>query len=356
MSAPHTSIDGETGNQGNSEPVIESFPLGFPWRTVDPFIVTVHHVDAYPAGTAAMTPVSFDGMRDGAADSRSGGWSMYYGSDVPGFPLHPHRGFETVTFIRRGTIDHSDSLGARARYGAGDVQWLTAGNGIVHAEMFPLLNEDAPNTAELFQIWLNLPAADKMAAPHFTMLWREDVPRVVLKDDAGGRTEVTVVAGAFGEVEPLPAPSDSWASKPEAELAIWQFVAEPTATWTLPPTAHRETHRTLYLVAGSVTIGDATFTAPRGIALRAGGPVTVEAGPDGAEALILQGRPIDEPVALGGPFVMNDQAEIVAAYADYRRTGFGGWPWASDGPVHPRESPRFAEHPDGRTEYPGADS
>jgi redox-sensitive bicupin YhaK (pirin superfamily) len=337
-------------------PVVTSFPLGFPWKTPDPFIVTVHHLDTFPTGTPSMAPASFDGVRDSSLDPRAGGWSMYYGTDVPGFPQHPHRGFETVTFIRRGTIDHSDSLGARARYGDGDVQWLTVGSGIVHAEMFPLLNTDGPNTAELFQIWLNLPARDKMVEPHFTMLWREDIPRVVLKDDDGGRTEVTVIAGAFGDVAALPAPADSWAAKPESELAIWQFVADPKATWVLPATAHAETQRTLYVFGGSVRIGDADFDAARGIELRAGSPLRVTAGPDGAEVLVLQSRPIAEPVALGGPFVMNDQAEIRAAYADYRRTGFGGWPWASDGPVHPRETPRFAENPDGRTEFPGDES
>ena len=93
------------------------------------------------------------------------------------FPQHPHRGFETVTFVRQGFIDHSDSLGATARFGRGDVQWLTAGEGIVHCEMFPLLDLDGPNPCELFQIWLNLPAADKMVEPYFTMLWNEDIPR-----------------------------------------------------------------------------------------------------------------------------------------------------------------------------------
>ena len=103
---------------------------------------------------------------------------MYHGSDVPGFPQHPHRGFETVTFVRRGLIDHSDSLGATARFGRGDTQWLTAGGGIVHSEMFPLVDTVEPNPTELFQIWLNLPAADKMVEPYFTMLWADDIPVV----------------------------------------------------------------------------------------------------------------------------------------------------------------------------------
>src|ERR1700728_708184 len=118
---------------------------------------------------------------------------MYHGSIVPRCPQHPHRGFETVTFMRQGTIDHSDSLGAAARFGHGDAQWLTAGVGIVHSEMFPLLEHDHPNPVELFQIWLSLPRADKMAPPHFAMLWDRDIPRVVFKDDEGRSTHVAIV-------------------------------------------------------------------------------------------------------------------------------------------------------------------
>ena len=106
---------------------------------------------------------------------------------VPGFPAHPHRGFETVTYVRAGLIDHSDSLGAAARFGRGDVQWLTAGPASSTAEMFPLLDRDGPNPLELFQIWLNLPAEDKMVEPHFAMLWADDIPRHVAGDDGGRR-------------------------------------------------------------------------------------------------------------------------------------------------------------------------
>ena len=136
---------------------------------------------------------------------------MYHGRRVPGFPSHPHRGFETVTYVRRGLIDHSDSLGAAARFGRGDTQWLTAGRGIVHAEMFPLFDEDAPNPLELFQIWLNLPAADKMAEPHFAMLWAEDTPTLHHLDSAGLATDVTMIAGRLGDLEPPAPPPASWA-------------------------------------------------------------------------------------------------------------------------------------------------
>jgi redox-sensitive bicupin YhaK (pirin superfamily) len=118
------------------------------------------------------------------------GWRMYHGRVVPGFPSHPHRGFETVTVVRRGLVDHADSTGAAARYGGGDVQWLTAGSGIQHAEMFPLLARDRGNPLELFQIWLNLPAADKMAEPHFAMVWSRFRASSDAKEGTGGSATV----------------------------------------------------------------------------------------------------------------------------------------------------------------------
>ena len=155
------------------EIVLETVPLtGTPWPTIDPFLFCVHHDDDYPTGNGRFGPdASLAGREMGADFEGVDGWRMYHGTEVPGFPQHPHRGFETVTYVRRGVIDHSDSLGAAARFGAGDTQWLTAGRGIVHSEMFPLLRDDEPNPLELFQIWVNLPAASKLTDPHFAMLW-----------------------------------------------------------------------------------------------------------------------------------------------------------------------------------------
>src|SRR4051812_16196465 len=201
--------------------ILQTVPLGPRWPTLDPFLFCAHHDDAYPAGDEHMAPVvPIDDRELGQDFSGTDGWSMYHGRTVPGFPNHPHRGFETVTYVRQGLIDHSDSLGAAARFGRGDVQWLTAGRGIVHAEMFPLLEREAPNPLELFQIWLNLPAADKLVDPYFTMFWDGDVPVVRTVDADGRATEVTVIAGALGDVTPPAPPPDSYASRPEADVAI----------------------------------------------------------------------------------------------------------------------------------------
>jgi len=337
-----------------TNPVLETVPLGFQWATVDPFLFCVHHLDLYPEANEFMGPAASLAARDLGMDfAGADGWRMYHGSTVPGFPQHPHRGFETVTFVRQGFIDHSDSLGATARFGRGDVQWLTAGKGIVHCEMFPLLDRGGPNPCELFQIWLNLPAADKMVDPYFTMLWNEDLPRQVVTDDDGRATEVTIIAGELAGLRPPPPPPDSWASRAEADLAIWHLVMAPNARYELPAAAP-DTGRTFYVFEGGVRVEEHNLEASIGAVVRADARLHIAAGPYGAEALVLQGRPIGEPVAQYGPFVMNDRRGIEQAFADYRATGFGGWPWPTDDPVHPRDAGRFARHPDGRLEVPAA--
>jgi redox-sensitive bicupin YhaK (pirin superfamily) len=337
-----------------ADPVLQTVPLSMPWPTLDPFLFCVHHDDAYPAGDGHQAPVGSLAGRDIGQDFAGvDGWRMYHGTRVPGFPQHPHRGFETVTFVRRGLVDHADSLGAAARYGRGDVQWLTAGGGIVHAEMFPLLDEDGPNPLELFQIWLNLPAEDKMVDPYFTMLWDQDIPREVVVDEQGRTVEITVIAGRLGSAEPPPPPPSSWASRADADLAIWHLRLEPGASWVIPAAATAETNRVLYQFEGSgLDIAGHVLGASTGAVLATDAPVTIRAGAEAVEALVLQGRPIGEPVAQYGPFVMNDRAGIEQAFADYRRTEFGGWPWPADDPVHGDDPARFARHADGRIDRP----
>ena len=347
-----------------ASPILKIKALGFPWDTIDPFLFCAYHDDAYPEGNGEMGPrASLAGRQIGQDFSRKDGWSMYHGADVPGFPGHPHRGFETVTIVRKGLIDHADSLGAAARFGCGDVQWVTAGAGIVHSEMFPLLDTTGPNPLELFQIWLNLPAKNKMVPAHFTMLWSEKIPRQVATDEQGRATEIAVISGQLIEatgtqpLNPLDVPSpppDSWASQPDADVAIWTIRMAPGARWVLPAAAGVETNRQLYFFKGaSVSVAGQAINSHAAIELR--GDTAVELVNDAsvaAEFLLLQGKPIGEPVAQYGPFVMNTREEIAQAMQDYQRTQFGGWPWPSEAPVHGRDPARFARQPDGREERP----
>jgi redox-sensitive bicupin YhaK (pirin superfamily) len=326
-------------------------PLGFTWETGDPFLFCVHHLDHYPAGNDQLGPAaSLEGRNLGQDFTKRDGWRMYHGERVPGFPAHPHRGFETVTVVLEGFVDHSDSHGASGRYGNGDVQWMTAGAGLQHAEMFPLLNQDKANPLELFQIWLNLPKAKKFSKPHYKMLWAEDIPVYHEKDSNGRLTEVTLIAGSIGDISaPAPAP-DSWAADPGNEIGIWLIKMEAHASWTIP-TASFEVNRTLYFYKGSeIHMAGIDILPYHSVELLTDQPVIIENGGQDAFCLILQGRPINEPVVQHGPFVMNNALEIQQAFNDYRKTQFGGWPWPSHDHVHGQELRRFAKYSDGREE------
>lgn len=340
---------------------LASSPLGMHWPTLDPFLFCAHHDDHYPRGNGRFGPaVSLAGRQIGNDFSRQGGFSMYHGQQVPGFPAHPHRGFETVTLVRRGRIDHADSLGAAARFGDGDVQWLTAGSGIVHAEMFPLLDEQRDNPAELFQIWLNLPARRKLCAPYFSMLWADRLARVALPDAEGRVSTLCVVTGRLPGLQalgPAPAPPpDSWASEPDADVGIFTLALAPGARFTLPAAAGRHTRRVLYYFLGQgLQLDGQAVGSHAALQVDASRPqALVNRSEGGVELLVLQGRPIGEPVAQHGPFVMNTRAELQTAFDDYQRTRFGGWPWDSDAPVHGPDPARFARRPGGVLDRPAA--
>ena len=329
-------------------------PLGAQWPGIDPFLFTVHHRDRFPAadGQTMRPAASLDGRQIGQDFSGKDGWSMYHGDTVPGFPQHPHRGFETVTVVLEGVVDHTDSLGAAARFGHGDTQWLTAGSWICHAEMMPLLNQDGPNPLELFQIWLNLAPEDKAAKPHFDMFWAEETP-IVVRGEEGAAARFRVIAGEIDGVRALDPPPNSWAARPENHLAIWIVTLDPGVSTELPGT-DPAVGRVLYNYGGPVAVDgqqigyDAAVLAPE--------PVTVAAGDDGAAFLVLQARPIGAPVVQQGPFVGNSREDIISAMEDYRAGAFGQWDLPSNGPVHPHGQTRFARYPDGSEKRPSGAS
>lgn len=324
---------------------IEIFPLGFPWETEDPFLFCVHHLDHYPEGNSDMGPdASLEGRALGNDFVIKDGWRMYHGTTIPGFPSHPHRGFETITIVTKGFCDHSDSLGASARFGNGDVQWMTAGSGVQHSEMFPLLKQDAPNTLELFQIWLNLPASKKLAKPHFKMLWQEDIPQI---SESGWN--VSLISGNFSGTHGPAAPPDSWAADSENSVIIALVTLMPGASFKLPPAGKGSNRRIFMLEGKQLNLRGQTLKSGLGARLPAES-LTLENGLETTRFLWLEGKPISEPVAKYGPFVMNRSEEIEQAMDEYRLTRFGGWPWPYPDNVHPREKGRFANYPDGSLE------
>lgn len=326
-------------------------PLGFQWDTSNPFLFCVHHKDAYPEGNAEMGPeASLSGRSIGHDFVPKDGWRMYHGEKIPGFPVHPHRGFETITIVLEGMVDHADSLGAAGRYGMGDVQWMTAGEGIQHTEMFPLLNRDKKNPLELFQIWLNLPAADKFVKPHYTMLWKEDIPVIPFQDKEGKTTEVTLIAGNYAGKQAPPPPPASLASKKMADVAILLIRMDPGAEWEIPGTM-QGTERSLYFYRGdTIFVNRAEVPSYQAIQLEKEYPWKLKNGAEESCLMLLQARPLQETVVQYGPFVMNSRQEIQQAFEDYRKTEFGGWPWSRPDQVHEREMGRFARYSDGKVE------
>ena len=331
-----------------SDVVLETFPLGFPWKTEDPFLFCVHHLDRYPAGNEAMGPdASLNGRPLGNDFEGKDGWRMYHGTTIPGFPSHPHRGFETITIVTKGFCDHSDSLGASARFGQGDVQWMTAGRGVQHSEMFPLLNREGPNTLELFQIWLNLPEAKKMADPYFSIFWNEEIP--VIRQEG---VEIRLVAGSLAGKEALSPPPDSWAADPANDVVVALVEMAPGSEFQIPEAAPGSKRNVFLFEGGDLRVASQTLFKGTGASLGPG-QVPLKNGPKTTRFLWLQGKPIDEPVAKYGPFVMNRPEEINKAMEEYRLTQFGGWPWRHPDHAHPREKGRFAHYPDGHLEEKG---
>ncbi|MFO1418147.1 MAG: pirin family protein [Methylotetracoccus sp.] len=224
-----------------------------------------------------------------------------------GFPAHPHRGFETVTYMLDGHMRHEDHLGNRGDLGPGDVQWMTAGRGIVHSEM----PQQTEGRMRGFQLWINLPASEKMKPAAYRDIPSGDIPTV--RFDGGG--EIRVIAGVFTQGEQGTAgPIQGLSTEPlylDVHLPGGAAVTVPVAT------GH---HAFLYLYEGAATIGEDGGALPHRAAglLSDGDAIKVRAGPEGARMLLLAGKPLGEPIVQHGPFVMNTREEIEQALADYR--------------------------------------
>lgn len=247
---------------------------------------------------------------------------------LAGFPWHPHRGIETITYVLSGTVQHGDSLGNRGSLGAGDVQWMTAGSGILHQEM---PKGDAQGRMHGFQLWANLPSSLKMTHPRYQDIGSRDIPEVV--DDDG--TRVRVICGSFrGKTGPV----EGVAADPRY-LDVW---VPPGKRKTLPVESSR--HAFAYVFDGSGKFRDASLPQPvrtewvsetgpasgegeaignRSLVLfDSGDEIAVQAGDEGLRFLLVSGRPIAEPVAWHGPIVMNTQEELRRAYSELREGTF----------------------------------
>lgn len=223
---------------------------------------------------------------------------------------HPHRGFETVTFAYRGEIAHRDSAGGGGLIGAGDVQWMTAASGVVHEELFSKRFAQQGGELEMVQLWVNLPARDKMSKPRYQALVDKDFPRLPV-----GAAEARVIAGTLRDAR---GPALTHTAMTLFDLT---FQKEGVSEFELP----KGFTSLLFNLEGKAQLGDATQATPSGSLAfldRGDGIVRVQ-GEKGARLLVLSGEPIHEPVAAYGPFVMNTRAELQEAFEDYRSGKMG---------------------------------
>lgn len=269
---------------------------GFPVRTMFSYDQMGKHISPFLlldyAGPAEFTPTT---QRRGVGQ-------------------HPHRGFETVTIVYKGEVEHRDSTGNGGVIGPGDVQWMTAASGILHEEFHSEAFARRGGTLEMVQLWVNLPAKDKMAAPGYQGILDRDIPDVALKDNAG---RLRLIAGEF---DGLRGPAHTF-----TDIQMWdiRLQAGKSATFDL----HEGHNTALVVLKGAVQLNGQEMAREGQLALfdRDGTQVHVDADQD-AVFLILSGEPIDEPIVGHGPFVMNSEAEIEQAFVDFQSGRFGRMP------------------------------
>ncbi|MFJ4351244.1 pirin family protein [Pseudomonas sp. NPDC089428] len=232
-------------------------------------------------------------------------------TDRRGVGQHPHRGFETVTIVYQGELEHRDSTGAGGLIGPGDVQWMTAANGIIHEEFHSPAFARSGGTLEMVQLWVNLPARDKRAAAGYQTLLSADIPVVQLAGDSGS---LRVIAGAYQ--------GHSGPARTFTAMDVWDMRLNAGAKLQLPVAAGR--NAALVVLRGSVRVNGEREAGPASLVLleRDGEHVAIEAI-EGASLLLLSGEPIDEPIVGYGPFVMNSQAEIAESFDDFHAGRFG---------------------------------
>ena len=307
----------------------------------NPYILVAHHTDDYPEGNGEMAPIAFppDWVK-GNDFSSTRGWKMYHGEYVPGFPAHPHRGFQTITYAKTGYIDHFDSHGNYGRYGEGDVQWMVAGKGMQHAEMFPLIKTEEANPFEIVQIWLNLPAKMKMVEGSYEMHWREELPVVVLDQNDPSNNYLKVLAGSYSQAS-APTPSKvSYGHEETHYVNIWEGQLASGKKLTIPKFPENVPVQ-LFIRSGEVMVDGNKITSSSLFVYTSDKEVQFEVT-EALDFMVFTGKEIKEEVFAYGPFVMTTREEVVQAYNDFERTMFGGWPWPDGSPTIPASEGRFS--------------
>lgn len=318
------------------------------WSADDPFTFISHHHDKYPHGNAQMAPPLdlISGRNLGRDYQERFGFRMYHGRVVPGFPMHAHWGYETVTIAEKGYVDHFDTEKNFGRYGNGDVQWTLASSRYEHCEMYPLIDQENDNPVHITQIMINLPLDRKNRPNSVNNVWSENIP--VFRDDG---KEVTLYCGSYGDKEIYSPNEESWAKK-ENSVRILKVVLQPGSVFTLEALADG-VDRNVFFVSGKDAVMDGTGIKPNyRFKMVRKTATSITNGSEESEFWVLEGKPIGEKQASFGPVILKDLKEVRSSMYEIRVKEFQEWPWGVMDVTNPIEMGRELHRPDGTVEKP----
>lgn len=330
--------------------------IGMHWDTEDPFIFASHHEDDYPHGNRQQAPpLDQIGGRDLGRDyEKRLGFRMYHGKVVPGFPMHAHWGYETVTLAEVGYVDHFDNMGIEGRFGFGDVQWVCASSRYSHDEMYPLADQEGRNPNDITQIMLNLPLEMKNGENSVNTVWAEDVPVA-----EGDGWSAKIVCGTFhGKTATSPS-ALSW-SHGDNGVRIVRIAMGPGSRIVLEKGADGAS-RNLYFVSGKdATVAGIPVEAENRVKLLENSDMEVVNGEEPSVFWLLEGRPINQKMASFGPVYLATLKDVRKGLDEIRLNEYNEWQWGVIDKAQPLGSGRFIRYPDGTlrrpTEGPGVDA
>ncbi len=326
----------------NGGPVIREMITDIHWDIEDPFIFASHHFDLYPVGNERQAPPKeqVDKKDLGNDYYKLFGYRLYTSKMTPGFQLHSHWGYETITLVPQGYVDHFDNLGNQGRYGYGDMQWVTAGGRYHHCEMYPLVHQDRQNPQLVTQIMLNLPLSEKNTPPEVHTVWKEDL--VEFEED--GCTFTLLVGNFMGRTAEAPS-KRSWAADPAHHVTVLRVLMKPGSTFKLGKT--EAASRNIYLTEGGATVAGRPYKASTRLKLKTDCEVEITMGDTESEVWLLEGDPIGEKQSRWGPAVLGSDNEVREAVNIIRKEELEEWPWDFVNQKQPLGTERFYRAADG---------
>lgn len=322
-------------------PFLKTSQMTMHWDTEDPFTFVSHHEDDYPQGNNQQAPPldQIAGRNLGRDYKKIMGFRMYNGKVVPGFPMHAHWGYETVTLPQIGYVDHFDCLGIKGRFGFGDVQWVSAPGFYEHCEMYPLSKKDSRNPNDITQVMINMPLEEKGKESSVNTVWRDNVPVV---ESEGCR--IQIICGSFGGYTVESPSRTSWAK--EGRVRILRMEFQPGGRVTIDPFV-KGANRNLYFVSG----GDAEIMGQE-----VGWNLRMKIEPEAEFTIVnkdqpsvmwlLEGMPIGQRMSSFGPVILGSEKEVRDALQHIRLNEFKMWPWDIIDKTNPAECGSFIEYPE----------